>query len=189
VTNLRRLALASVVVGGLIGVFVKLGTGGFIPHKSSSINLSRLALGEKIGPFAFEGLVDRDSQYLQLRSTQCEGSIFMTFSSVSYAPPKDLTALFYPATEWRTLYVHRGQTYDTFDTFTRIPAYVRVLALRLLTAITLSAHDHQSEELFFSFRIPVGCALDRSAAIAASEAVIALYQIPEILSRRGFSNQ
>lgn len=170
--DLRRLALASVLIGGLIGIFVKFGAGNFIVHKEFSINLSKLALvnGEKIGSLVFERLMDQDSISLQLRSAQCEGPVFMTVSSVSEAPPEEYIALLYPSGKWWTLYVHGGQTYDKFA---RIPAYVRFLESKLIAAMTLSAPD-LSDEFFFSFHIPVGCALDRSAAVVASNTVIAL---------------
>jgi hypothetical protein len=149
---------------------VKFGAGGFIVHKELSIYFPKLALvsGEKIGSLVFERLVDWDS--ISLQSTHCEGSIIMTVSSVSAAPPEKFIALLYPSGEWRTLYVHRGQTYDNFA---RIPAYLRFLESKLIAAMTLSAPD-LSDGFFFSFHIPVGCALDRSAAVAASNTVIAL---------------
>lgn len=168
--HLRRLALASLLVGGIIGAFVQFGVGNFIPHKLASIEFSRLALGEQIGPLAFEGLVDRESQSLQLQSARCERSIFMTVSSVKNSPPEQYIAHLYPTTEWRTVYVYRGQAHDTFA---RVPALLRFLALRAMSVVTLSV-SHLSDEFVFTFHVPVTCTLEHSAAIAASNEIIAL---------------
>jgi hypothetical protein len=167
VKNLRRFALASVIVGAVIGAFAKFATGSFIPNDNYVVDFSKLP--EKIGSFVIQEEMNRDRS-LQLRSAQCEGSIFLTAYSIKEPPPEAFSALLYPSDKWRTLYVYRGQTYETFA---RIPAYLRLVALRAIEALTMSARD-LSDEYLFSFHIPTECAVDFRAAVAASNVILDL---------------
>jgi hypothetical protein len=163
------LAFVSVIVCPLIGLLVKIGTGGFMAHETV-LDWPKLTSGEKIGPFTFDRLVNDDQQYWQLRSGQCEGPILMTASSIKEATNTEYIEVHHPATKWRTLYVYRGQASNTFDTFARISSLTRFLLLQLKTEIALSSYDG-SDEFFFSFLVPVDCTLDENSAVAASEAL------------------
>ena len=166
-TNLRRLTLVLVIVGGVSGAFVKFATGNFMPHENDAIDFSKLP--EKIGEFVVQGERNKDWSF-QLRSAQCDAPIFMGAYSIKEPPPEALAVVLYPADKWRTLYVYRGQT---FDAFARIPAYLRLVALRSLEALTMSARD-LSDEYLFSFHVPIKCSIDPRAAVSASKAVLDL---------------
>ena len=171
VTNLRRLTLAFVIVGGVIGAFVKFTTGSFMPRESSVVEFSKLP--EKIGQFVVEEELNKDRS-LQLRSAQCDRSIFVGAYSIKEAPPEALSPILYPPDKWRSLYVYRGQTSDAFA---RIPAYMRLVGLRSIEALTMSAHD-LSDEYVLSFHIPVECAIDPRSVVTASSVILQLAAIP-----------
>ena len=162
-TNLRRVTLAFVIVGGVIGVFVKFATGNFIPKENYVLDFST----EKIDQFVSQGERNKDGS-LQLGSAQCERSIFMNAYSIKEFPPEALSTRLYPRDEWRTLYVYRGKTYDQFA---RVPAYLRLVALRSMEAITMSKRD-LSDEYLFSFYIPVECVIDPNSAVAAAKTML-----------------
>jgi hypothetical protein len=164
-TNLRRVTLAFVIVGGVMGAFIKFATGNFIARESYVVDFSKLP--EKIDQFFNQGERNKDGS-LQLRSTQCERSIFMNAYSIKEFPPAALSTLLYPPNEWRTLYVYRGKTYDQFA---RVPAYFRLVALRSMEAIMMSKRD-LSDEYLFSFHIPVECVIDPNSAVAAAETML-----------------
>ena len=107
---------------------------------------------------------------LELRSVQCEGAIFVNAHPIIEALPEAFTELVYPSDKWRNFYVYRGQTYDRF---TRIPAYLRLVFLRAVRAVRMSVRD-LSDEYLFTFHFPAGCPVDCPAAIAASNAILDL---------------
>ena len=163
----RRFVLVSILVAGLCGGFAKFATGNLISNDSFIIEYSKLP--KAIGPFVAEGDMSRDRS-LELRSAQCETAIFVNAHSIKEPPPEAFTELVYPSDKWRTLYVFRGQTYDRF---TRIPAYLRLVLLRAGQALSMSARD-LSDEYFFVFHFPAECSVDRDSVIAASSAILAL---------------
>ena len=165
--SLRRLALAFVIVCGVIGAFAKFATGSLIPNDNHVIDFSKLP--EKIGPLVNQGETNKDWS-LQLQSAQCEKSIFMGAFSIKEPPPETFTALLYPSDKWRTLYVYRGQTYDAFA---RVPAYLRFVASRSIAALTMSAR-YLFDEYVFCFHVPVECAIDPREAVAASNVILDL---------------
>ena len=65
----------------------------------------------------------------------------------------------------------------TSDAFARIPAYMRLVGLRSIEALTMSAHD-LSNEYVFSFHIPVECAIDPRSVVTASNVILQLAAIP-----------
>jgi hypothetical protein len=156
-----------VIVGGVVGIVTKFATNGFIANNNYLIDFSKLP--KQIGSFTLEGERNRDGS-LQFRSTQCEKSIFINAYSIIDPPPEAFSELLYPSNKWRTLYVYDGQTYDTFA---RIPAYMRLVALRSIEALTISARS-MSDEYLFSFHIPVECVVDHSAAVEASNSILDL---------------
>ena len=164
--SLRRLALAFVTIGGVIGLFAKFATGSFISNDDIVMDFSKLP--EKLGSFAIQGEVNKDGS-LQLRTIECEKSIFMSAYYIKEPPPEAFSEFLYPFDKWRTLYVYRGQTHDTFA---RIPAYLRLVAIRSIAALTMSARD-LSDEYLLSFHIPIECNIDPRGAVAASNAFIA----------------
>ena len=163
----RRLVLASIVIAGICGGFAKLATGSLISNESYVIDFSKLP--KAIGPFVTEAETNRDGS-LELRSVQCEGSIFVNAHSIKEPPPEAFTELVYPPNKWRTLYVFRGQIYDRF---TRIPAYLRLVLLRAGQALSMSARN-LSDEYFFVFHFPAECPVDRDSVVAASSAILDL---------------
>jgi len=165
VTNARRLTLAVVIIGGVIGAFVKFATGNFMAQERYVLEISQLP--EKIDQFLNQGERNKDGS-LQLSSTQCGRSIFMNAYSIKESPPEALSALLYPPDKWRTVYVYRGEAYDKFA---RVPAYLRFLALRSKEAITMSARD-LSDEYLFSFYVPIECTIDSNSAVAAAETML-----------------
>jgi len=148
-----------------MGAFIKFATGNFIAQESYVVDFSKLP--EKIDRFFNQGERNKDGS-LQLRSAQCERSIFMNAYSIKEFPPEALSVLLYPPDEWRTLYVYRGKTYDQFA---RVPAYLRLVALRSLEAIRMSKRD-LSDEYLFSFHIPVECVIGPDSAVAAAETML-----------------
>jgi hypothetical protein len=62
-------------------------------------------------------------------------------------------------------------SWKIYDQFTRVPAYLGLVALRSMEAITMSKRDLSGEYLF-SFRIPVECVIDPNSAVAAAETML-----------------
>ena len=115
-TNIRHVALALLLLSGLLGLIFRLAGWNELALGEPILNLTNIAAGQNIGPFVADGTEGRDSLVsLRLRSPRCEGTIFLTSSYMDSRPPEKLIAYRYPATEWRSIYVHRGQA------FTRCP--------------------------------------------------------------------
>ena len=93
---------------------------------------------------------------MELRSGQCAGAICVNAHPIIEALPEAFTELVYPSDKWRHLYVYRGQT---FDHFTRIPAYLRLVFFRAIGAVTMSVRD-LSDEYLFTFHFPAECLAD-----------------------------
>jgi len=165
VTNVRRLTLAVVIAGAIIGGFVKIATGSFTAPGYYEIDFSTLP--EKIDQFHIEGRGEKDGS-LRVRFARCEQPIFVNAFLIRHDSSQALSELLYPPNRWRSLYVYRGHSYDSFA---RIPAYLRLVALRSLEAITVSARDF-SYEHYFAFRVPVECAIDANSAISASNTML-----------------
>ena len=170
-TNLRRMTLAFVLAGGVISAFVKFATGSFIPEENYVVDFSKLP--KEIGQFSNQTERNTDGA-LELRAVQCERSIFVNAYSIKESWPEALPALLYPSNEWRILYVYRGRTYDSFA---RIPAYLRLVASRSMEALTMSRRD-SSDGIVFAFHIPVECSISSHSAIAAAEIALGL-AVPE----------
>src|SRR5262245_28895294 len=107
VMKARRVALALVLVGGLIGLYFRIGIGRVTPYQEPRLDFwGRTDLnGKEIGSFVIEELVERENYSLRLRSRPCDGAIFMTPAHIINETPEKLIASLYPAAEWRTMYV------------------------------------------------------------------------------------
>jgi hypothetical protein len=161
-TNMRRVALALLVLSGVLGFFSRLGGWNEVALSEPSLDLRNIAAGQNIGPFLADGTELRDRISLRLLSTQCTGAIFLTASDIYSHLPDKLIAELYPPGEWRGVYVYRGQA------STQAPDYpLRDIIRRKISLLLLSPVD-LSEITLFSFHLPIGCSGEESAAIGAS---------------------
>jgi hypothetical protein len=166
--TLRRVALALVLLSGFLGLTSRLA--GWTQTAFSEPNLDfikNIAAGQNIGPFLTDGTEGRDLLSLRLLSPQCEGAIFLTASDIALRLPEKLIAYRYPPTEWRSIYVHRGQA------STQIPDYPLTDSIRRKVWLALLSPLGLSETILFSFHLPSGCPGEESAAIAGTTAIIA----------------
>jgi hypothetical protein len=162
---MRRVALALLLLSGLLGFISRLGGWNEVALSEPSLNLRNIAVGQNIGPFVANGT---ESHRLSLRSTQCTGAIFLTASDIYSHLPEKLIAELYPPGEWRSVYVHRGQASTQRPDYPVPDLIRRKLSLLLLSPVGLS------DITLFSFHLPVSCSEDESAAIAGANAVITL---------------
>ena len=165
-TNIRRVALTLVLLSGLLGLIFRLAGWNEVAFDERSLNLTNIAAGQNIGPFLTDGTEGRDLVSLRLLSPQCEATIFLTASYMDMRLPEKLIAYRYPPTEWRSIYVHRGQA------STQVPDYALTDYIRRKIWRTLLSPLDLSETTLFSFHIPIECSADESAAIAGATAII-----------------
>ena len=165
-TNIRRVALTLVLLSGLLGLIFRLAGWNEVAFDEPSLNLTNIAAGQNIGPFLADGTEGRDLVSLRLLSPQCEAAIFLTASYMDMRLPEKLIAYRYPPTEWRSIYVHRGQA------STQVPDYALTDYIRRKIWRTLLSPLDLSETTLFSFHIPIECSADESAAIAGATAII-----------------
>ena len=166
-TNMRRVALALLVLSGVLGFFSRLGGWNEVALSEPSLDLRNIAAGQNIGPFLADGMELRDRISLRLLSTQCKGTIFLTASDIYSHLPEKLIAELYPPTEWRNFYVYRGQV------STNTPDYPLTDIIRRKVSLLLPSPVGLSEIALFSFHLPTGCSGEESAAIAGATAIIA----------------
>src|SRR3954452_15966024 len=165
-TNMRRVALALLVLSGVLGFFSRLGGWNEVALSEPSLDLRNIAPGQKVGPFLADGTELRDRISLRLLSTQFKGAIFLSASDIySHLPEKLITEL-YPPTEWRNGYVYRGQVSTHTPDYRLTDIIRRKVSLLLLSPVGLS------EIALFSFHLPAGCSAEESAAIAGATAII-----------------
>src|SRR4051812_9503355 len=84
--NMRRVALALLLLSGLLGFISRFGGWNELALSEPSLDLRNIAAGQKIGPFSADGTAGRDS--LRLLSPQCKGTIFLTASDMYSQPPE-----------------------------------------------------------------------------------------------------
>jgi hypothetical protein len=166
-TNFRRVALAVVLLSGLLGLISRLAGWNEAAFADPSLNLKHIAAGQNVGPFLADGTEGRDLISLRLLSPQCKSAIFLTASYVDSHLPEKLIAYRYPPTGWRSIYVHQGQA------STQIPNYPLRDYFRRKVWLTLLSPLDLSETTLFAFHIPIECSGDESAAIAGATAIIA----------------
>jgi hypothetical protein len=166
----RRLLLAWIVTGIVIGAYLRAGAAGEASRAPPRLNfLEHADLVEKtLGPFKVERKDADDRFAFWLRSPQCDEAILVNGDYVEHAPSEQTIAARFPAAAWRTLYVHDGHASQDFH---RLSAYVRFVARRFAAQLT-RAPLSVSELAFFTFHTPAHCVLDPGAAIAASQALI-----------------
>src|SRR3954451_15762083 len=79
--RMRRVALALLLLSGLVGFISRLGGWDEVALSEPSLNLRNIAAGQNIGPFVADGTEGNGPlASLRLRSTQCKGAIFLTAS-------------------------------------------------------------------------------------------------------------
>jgi hypothetical protein len=166
----RRLTLAAVLAGGLLGIFMRVGPGSSQPRPGFDLQKIAGARGAQLGPFVLEAVVVRAGLSVQLRSPQCASPLFVGISDITAIASEQFTAFRYPPAEWRTFYVYRGRKSETFERFS---AYLQYLVSRITAALIASSPD-PSENMLFVFHTPAGCAVDQAAAIEVPQALIAL---------------
>jgi hypothetical protein len=168
-TNFRRVALALVLLSGLLGLISRLAGWNEVAFGEPSLDfIKNIAAGQNIGPFLADGTEGRYPLVsLRLLSPQCKGAIFLTASFIDLGLPDKLIDYRYPPTEWRSIYVHRGQA------STQIPDYPLTDSIRRKVWLALLSPVGLSETTLFSFHIPIECSGDESAAIAGATAVMA----------------
>jgi len=163
---MRRVALALLVLSGVLGFFSRLGGWNEVALSEPSLDLRNIAAGQNIGPFLADGTELRDRLSLRLLSTRCKGAIFLSASDIYSHLPEKLVAELYPPTEWRNFYVYRGQVSTQTPDYPLRDIIRRKISLLLLSPVNLS------EITLFSFHLPVSCSNDDNAAIAGATAII-----------------
>ena len=153
------------MAGAVTGGFIKIATGSFAASENYEVDFSTLP--EKVDQLQLQGRREKDGAF-QVSSTQCEQPIFVNVFSIKSTVLESLSDVHYPQSRWRNLYVYRGQIYDSFA---RTPAYLRLVALRLVEGLTTSTRDF-SYEYYFAFRVPIECAIDPNSAITASNTIL-----------------
>ena len=165
-TNMRRVALALLLLSGSLGLIFRLGGWNELALIEPILDLRKITAGQNIGPFVADGTESPDRLSLRLPSPQCTGAIFLTASDIYHRPEKLMADLSYPAGEWRSVYVHRGQA------STQAPDYPLSDVIRRKVSLLLRSPVELSEIILFSFHLPVGCWGAESAAIAGATAII-----------------
>lgn len=176
-TGARRLTLAIVLAGAAAGLFSRMAplapastAGKAVGARQPNFERLSVAVGDRIGPYAFDGVQRRAGVTLRLRSPACDGPIFMTPYDAAAAAPAQLIALRYPAAQWSSLHVYQGRAYDNFEHFF---AQMRALAARARDPLLLAPIDY-ADQFYFLFHAPAGCALAHDDAVAATRAVLAV---------------
>jgi hypothetical protein len=166
---MRRVALALLLLSGLLGFISRLGGWNEVALSEPSLDLRNIAAGQNIGPYVANGAEGRGPlASLRLLSPQCKGAIFLTASDIYSHLPEKLIADLYPPTEWRSVYVYRGQA------STQTPDYPLTDIIRRKAWLLLLSPLGLSDITLFSFHLPAGCSGEQSAAIAGATAIIDL---------------
>jgi hypothetical protein len=164
---MRRVALALLVLSGVLGFFSRLVGWNEVALSEPSLDLRNIAAGQNIGPFLADGMELRDRISLRLLSTQCKGTIFLTASDIYSHLPEKLIAELYPPTAWHRVYVYRGQA------STQAPDYPLTDIIRRKAWLLLLSPVGLADTILFSFHLPAGCSGEQAAAIAGATAIIA----------------
>ena len=86
-TNMRQVALALLLLSGLLGLISRVGGWNELVLSEPTLDLRKIAAGQNIGPFLADG-TERDRLSLRLPSPQCTGAIFLTASDIYHRPEK-----------------------------------------------------------------------------------------------------
>src|SRR3954466_11885255 len=94
--NMRRVALALLLLSGLLGFISRLGGWNEVALSEPSLDLRNIAAGQNIGPYVANGAEGRGPlASLRLLSPQCKGAIFLTASDIYSHLPEKLIADLY----------------------------------------------------------------------------------------------
>jgi hypothetical protein len=166
----RRLALSLIVICGLIGFVAKARDAArFALAASQNSDRSLFDMGEKIGPFVYEGLWRTNKGSWRLRSPKCGQPLNVwLFPTDEVLDVNSIEAL-HPAKEWRAHYIFEGQAYDALP-------YFRMTAHRW-AALLFDAPAHSpgnvAQFFYLAFFVPKQCDIERKATLVATAEIFA----------------
>lgn len=168
---MRGLTITVVIAAIAAGVFARTAAGGIVPVEASTYDSEKLSLtpGAGIGPFTLEALEMHGGDSLRMSSPQCGLPSFLTIEFAGARAPDEHIASLFPASDWRAIYVYQGEISDSFS---RIPAWLQHLGAVVTHAIKGASRD-AAHDIFFVLHTPRACAIEPSAGLAASNAVLA----------------
>jgi hypothetical protein len=174
VKNLRRVVLGLVLLACFLGAKLRLTADNPVEFNFDRLTLSN---GQMAGPFLVErseARVGKSSTSLRLRLPQCQRPIVLEASAFSDTLPEKLLARLYPSAEWDARYVYHRHLFSSFADLP--PKFIMRLRLLFLD-LTLQPRE-VTDNYVFSFHVPVGCAIDSGAALAAVDSLIASQRAP-----------
>lgn len=166
----RRIALSVIVICGLIGFVAKARNAANLALAASqNSDRSPFAMGEKIGPFVYDGLWRTNKGSWRLRSPKCDHPLNVWLIPTDEVLNKNSINTIYPEKEWRAYYYFDGQAYDALPYFRMT---VRRWATLLFAAPTYSL-ENVMQFFYVAFFVPKECDVEREKTVVASAEIFA----------------